>query len=104
MGLRSVFIPILNKEDLTAVLLMEQALNDTAEYECVNGIHYFCLIEGYLFAAWSHDGDTAFEFFKYFSPRLTRYTRIERLPPWIKPTPIYSNTVEDILENIMMSG
>lgn len=80
MGLRSVFIPIKNKADLTAVLLMNEALDDVAGYLCNYGIYYFCEYKGRVYCAYAHDGCTAFESYSAFSPSFDFYTYITEFP------------------------
>lgn len=77
MGLRSTFIPIRNREDLTAVLLMEQAIDDVAEYKCVYGIHFFIEVKGKIWCAWSQDGSTGLSFYTDFSPSFRHYLHLD---------------------------
>lgn len=103
MGLRSSFIPIKNKADLTAILLMELALNEVAEYDCAPCIHYFCEYEGQVYCAFSQDGSSAFLSYYLFSKSFYYYLPLEVLPldsqnGWIGSKILYAKDLEDRLK------
>jgi hypothetical protein len=79
MGLRSTFIPIKNLDDLTAICLMQEALDDVANYACVYGIVGFCELKGNLFACFSQDGSTGCHYYRDFSPSFRNFKLLDDL-------------------------
>ena len=73
MGLRSIFIPIELKEDLTAILLMKESLEDVSWLACSPIIHYFGVSKGTIYCAFSCDGSGPFDFFGVYSNNFYKF-------------------------------
>lgn len=79
MGLRSTVIRIKNMNDLMAAMLMEQGLEDTAEYGCFPIIYGAIQWRGKIWLLFSQDCSSAADYYHFFSPTFNEFFWLDDL-------------------------
>ncbi len=84
MGLRATYLRVKNETDLTAILLLIEALPDVAGYDCGPFLGGFMEWKGKLFALIEHDGSSATHSYTAFSPTFSEfyYCGMCETQPW----------------------